>query len=180
MVYLATNSRNGKRYIGQTSKTLDQRRKNHEKNARGGRRSRFYSALRKHGADAFQWRVLDPTRNKAESDAMEIFCIRFYETRNPSYGYNLTAGGEGMSNPSDETRRRMSDAHKGHTQNRGRRFSGQIRENMIARLQGSTGNLGHHHSPEAKAKMRAAKLGKQHTPEHIERIRQSLLARANS
>jgi group I intron endonuclease len=169
MIYLATNSYTFKSYVGQTSKLLEQRRLQHEKNARGGRRSRFYSALRKYGAAAFTWRVLvSQSGDRKTTDAYERFLIALFNTQDPSCGYNLTAGGEGMAKPSDETRRRMSDSHKGHTQNRGRRFSEQIREKMVARLRGYTGHLGHFHSPEAKAKMRVAHLGKHTEPKSLE------------
>lgn len=180
MIYLAINTSTFKNYIGQTSKTLDVRRLQHEKNARGGRKSRFYSALRKYGVSCFQWWVLiSDSGDRASTDAYERFLISLFSANDPRYGYNLTAGGDGMSNPSEETRRRMIESHKGQTHNRGRKFTGEIREKMIARLHESTRNLGHHHSISTKAKMRAAKLGKPQCPEHTEKIRTTMLARSS-
>jgi group I intron endonuclease len=161
MVYLVTNTATFKNYVGQTGKTLEERRRQHEKNARGGRLSRFYSALRKYGAASFQWRVLIAgTHTKKETDAYEKFFISLFSANDVHCGYNLTAGGEGLINPSKETREKMSLSHKGKTHNKGRKFTGEIREQMIRRLRGHTGNLGHHHSQNAKDKMRAAHLGK--------------------
>lgn len=162
MIYCATNTHTFKSYIGQTSKHLDCRRLQHEKNARGGRQSRFYSALRKYGPGAFVWSVLVArSGSRKESDTYERFLIKLFQTQDVRYGYNMAAGGEGMSNPTDETRRRMSEAHKGKTApNKGKKFTGEIREKMITRLRGCTGHLGCLHSPEAKAKMSAVKLGK--------------------
>lgn len=163
MVYVATNSINGKRYIGQTSKTLEQRRRTHERNARSGRLSRFYSALRKYGPVVFNWCVLSIAM-KPETDALEKAYIQFYGTRNPLFGYNLSAGGEGMSNPSAETLRRMSESHKGQSHNRGLKRSAAVCQAMRERMLGTAYHLGHTHSPETKEKMRLAKLGKKRGP----------------
>jgi group I intron endonuclease len=162
MIYRATNTHTFKNYIGQTSKSLDCRRMQHEKNAREGRQSRFYSALRKYGSGAFVWSVfVSQSGSRKETDDYERFLIRLFQTQDIRYGYNMAAGGEGMSNPTDETRRRMSESHKGKVApNKGRKFTGMVREKMIARLQGCTGNLGHPHSVAAKAKMRLSHLGK--------------------
>lgn len=180
MVYVATNRLNQKRYIGQTAKTLESRRATHEKNARGGRRSRFYSALRKYGSAVFEWNVLVSGTTKESDNYWERMYIAVLRTTLSEFGYNMSTGGDGMSNPSAETRCRMSESHKGHTQNRGRKFSGEIRERMIARLQGTIGHLGCKHSLETKAKMRAAKLGKKRgspTPETISKMKSAALAR---
>ena len=160
MIYLATNSANGKRYVGQTGKPLECRRAAHEKNARSGRLSRFYSALRKHGAAAFTWWVLDSVADKIGMDQREICLIAQFQSNDPQFGYNLTAGGDGMANPSDETRRKMSESHKGQSHNRGLKRSEAVCQAMRERMMGTAYHRGYKHSPEAKAKMRAAKLGK--------------------
>jgi hypothetical protein len=45
---------------------------------------------------------------------------------------NLTEGGEGMSNPSAETRRRMSEAHKGQRHRLGCKHSAETKQKMAA------------------------------------------------
>ena len=55
--YLAT-ARDGRRYVGVTKRTLEDRRAQHERDARTGRGSLFQMAIGKFGAEAFVWEVL--------------------------------------------------------------------------------------------------------------------------
>lgn len=47
-----------------------------------------------------------------ELDVKEKYWIKFYDCQSPK-GYNLTEGGDGISNPSEEINRKNSDSHKG-------------------------------------------------------------------
>jgi group I intron endonuclease len=181
MIYMATNSVNFKNYIGQTAKTLAQRRWRHERNARVGKRSRFYSAMRKYGTDVFGWRVLiSDSGDRKTTDDYERFFIRLFSTQDPECGYNLTSGGEGMSNPSDETRQRMSESHKGQRTSVGRKHSAAALAKM------SASHRGKHPSVEHRAKISAALagrpgritfLGKKHSEETRAKMSASAYAR---
>lgn len=92
IIYMATNTVNGKQYIGQTKMTLDARRRVHQ--ARGNT-SPFGLAIKKYGKSSFRWDVLhtgilDPD----ELDRLEYEEIRKRKTIAP-HGYNIREGGNG-------------------------------------------------------------------------------------
>lgn len=105
-VYLARCVVNGKGYVGKTVGKFENRIKSHEKSALNGGVWAFHNALRKYGSDAFRWSVL------IEDDEDEFLCfmeqkfIKRLGTKSPG-GYNMTDGGDGVSNPSPDVRRRM-------------------------------------------------------------------------
>ena len=91
-VYMATNTVNGKRYIGATRKGMQARRRHHLKDAvRPGKTRdcpRFYDAIRKYGGDAFEWIVL-ATLSTAEEMYKEE--ERLIAAMKPEY--NIAVGG---------------------------------------------------------------------------------------
>ena len=91
IIYCAFNSLNGKRYIGQTIQNLQDRKRNHiiTNNC-----PYFHSALIKYGEENFEWKIIDAGERGEELDEKEKFWISFFQTNNPSYGYNLTNGGQ--------------------------------------------------------------------------------------
>lgn len=93
-VYCWTNSVNGKKYIG---KGKNRRAWHHMSNAKLSTASPvFYRAIRKYGKVAFHLEMLHTGLSEAEAYVLEIEAIRELRTRDP-LGYNLTAGGEGVS-----------------------------------------------------------------------------------
>lgn len=92
LIYMAT-SPSGKSYIGQTAKTLEQRLKNHIKEAKSGSPYLFHAAIRKYGIDNFTIIILKDNISDTDLDKWERFYIQKYNTYNN--GYNLTTGGEG-------------------------------------------------------------------------------------
>jgi group I intron endonuclease len=135
LIYKATNKINGMSYIGQTTKTLDDRKRQHIIDALAKRdRYYFHSALRKYGQENFDWDIIDECDNIDELNRLEIFYIGHYKTY--FEGYNLTMGGEGMSGYkfSEETRQKMSESLKGkHTDEKnyfyGKHFTGKDNHN---------------------------------------------------
>lgn len=85
MIYLVTNKIDGKRYIGKTSKTIEERWYQHCKNAEYGIDTYLYKAIRKHGKDNFIIEYL--------CDGLDDEEILMIETHNPEY--NMTKGGDG-------------------------------------------------------------------------------------
>jgi group I intron endonuclease len=109
-VYKITHIASGKSYIG-ISKDIYRRWVQHKSwvNTKA-RRSAIYAAMQKYGIDAFSWQIIEECC-KDDLERREQHWIAVFDTfRN---GYNLTAGGEYNKQVSDETRKRMSEAHKG-------------------------------------------------------------------
>lgn len=92
IVYMAVNRINGKRYIGVTSKTLEQRCYGHFWAAKNGSKMVFASAIRKYGPDAFEFSVLETFDDILDALVAERSMIA---ERKPEY--NVAAGGVGPS-----------------------------------------------------------------------------------
>jgi len=104
-IYILKNKVDGKVYIGKTERTFDKRLIEHYKAD-----SYIGNALRKYGSDNFEQILIENISDNILSDE-EIRYIKEYDCVSPK-GYNLTYGGDGMI-PSDETRKKLSDAKKG-------------------------------------------------------------------
>lgn len=116
-IYMYTNRLNGKRYIGKST-NIEARFGKHRRNAKDGRESYFYNAIRKYGLEQFDFEVLEECTEE-ELNEREKHYIDLYNTLYPS-GYNLTPGGDGgdvYKNRSEaenkKTREKMSASHKG-------------------------------------------------------------------
>ena len=93
IIYKVTSTTSGKVYIGQTVKRLEDRKQQHFKNARLGKKTNFYSAIRKYGPDDFVWEIIDNADSKDLLNELEIKYISHYNTY--KCGYNMTKGGDG-------------------------------------------------------------------------------------
>lgn len=101
-IYRIENKENGKIYIGQTKQAVLKRVYMHSK-----RESHIGNALRKYGLHGFDISVIDTADTKEALDEKEKHWIRHYDCRSPK-GYNFTDGGDGLNNPTEETRQKMS------------------------------------------------------------------------
>ncbi|MCK4454676.1 GIY-YIG nuclease family protein, partial [Candidatus Parcubacteria bacterium] len=64
LIYIATNRVNGKQYVGQTTLTLERRKRTHIwKSLVGGCSGYFYNAIRKYGQKNFVWKILHDNIN---------------------------------------------------------------------------------------------------------------------
>lgn len=96
IVYIATNTANGKSYIGITRKTLSERMNGHKSGASGTRsNAAFHRAIRKYGWDSFVWSTLRECSTAEELKSAERELIALYGTNKT--GYNMTEGGDGTS-----------------------------------------------------------------------------------
>lgn len=91
-VYKITNDVNGKMYIGQTSRTLEERFEEHRKEALQKRSEGrpLYDAIRMYGICHFHIEVIEETDCPKER---EIYWVEYYGTF--KNGYNATLGGDG-------------------------------------------------------------------------------------
>ncbi len=109
-IYRATNTENGKSYIGFDS-DWPSRQREHQLNAARGQSSAFYGAIRKYGWDAFEWTVIEQSEDGMTLlSEREEFWIREFDTHcSDGCGYNMTYGGQGaFGRPvSEETRAKM-------------------------------------------------------------------------
>ena len=111
-IYKITNTVNGKAYIGQTIHDAEKTRiQNHLTGNRNGSRL-VRRAVEKYGKDAFTYEILYDGIIPEFLDPLEIEAIAKFNTLAP-HGYNLDTGGGGGKTPSEETRRKISEAKKG-------------------------------------------------------------------
>lgn len=99
-----------------TTHTLAKRHRNHIAKIDDG--TYFHNALKKYGVDSFALEVIDTAKNLNELKEKEKYWIlkfNSYVFNENSNGYNLTVGGDGVNGfvPSEKTRRKLSEAHKG-------------------------------------------------------------------
>ena len=144
-VYIVTNIFNAKQYVGMTT-NLKKRWHQHE--SANGSAPALHAAIQKYGKDSFVFtHVCDAFDIDAARDIERMLIIQ-HNTKAPN-GYNLTDGGEGvvgrpMTEQDKEVRRKASTAHM----------------NLLT-------------PTERSDKFGATWKGKKHTPETIEKIRQS-------
>lgn len=109
LIYRITNKITGKVYIGQTRQGLARRKGEHIHRFNLGERDhKLYRAMRKHGLAAFEFEILCHALKAEYLDELERHFIR--EHNSFERGYNMTCGGDSVS---EETRRKISAAHKG-------------------------------------------------------------------
>lgn len=98
VVYMHTNEHNGKRYVGYTKLSLHERWRVHLKMARLGSQQLFHKAIRKHGTQPWEHRVLQECSSEIDAKLAEVRLIEehaSYAYDHPETGYNLTRGGDG-------------------------------------------------------------------------------------
>lgn len=92
-IYMITNKKNGKVYVGQTWESMEERFRKHKwkatHNANGAKA--LNNAIRKYGVDAFKVEKLDEATTQQEADILEDFYILASRTHNK--GYNIKRGG---------------------------------------------------------------------------------------
>lgn len=104
IVYKITCRDNGKVYIGQTNKTLEERLHKHFSFAftekERSKNHKFARAIRKHGKEAFDIEIIETVNNQEELDEREFYWINYYNA--VEEGYNSRAdkgkcGGDTLS-----------------------------------------------------------------------------------
>jgi len=146
-IYQITNTVTNKSYIGKTSQKPRYRYRSHMTAAKNGRYNQyFHNSIRKYGEECFVLKTLEIFKNESKCYEREKYWIEKKNTLSPD-GYNSNAGGKGgMFNPSEETRKKMSDAKEGF-------------------VPWNKGLIGvQKHSDKTKLRMSKAKIGKKPKP----------------
>lgn len=126
-------SPSGKVYIGQTCQKPEHR----WNRGKGYKHNQYlYSAIQKYGWDNFKCEVVSTELTDKEADWLEQYLIAYYNSSDRKYGYNIEGGGNANKVVSEETRRKNSEAHKGHHYNLGRTFSDETKRKMSEAAKG--------------------------------------------
>jgi len=188
-IYEILNLRNGKRYVG-SAVNLAHRWRQHQCELRKGRHNpHLQNAWNKHGADAFEFRVLELVPDKSRLIEREQHYI---DTLCPEYNVAKVAGSNFGVKWSCETlarmavaskrtwgcpehRRKMSEAHKGQksTPESRAKASAKLRGRKLAPEHAATiaaHNADRNRSDEHRAKVSAYWKGRPKTPEQIAKM----------
>lgn len=169
---------NNKKYVGITSKSVKERWQNGKAYKRHGM---FGRAIAKYGWDNIEHKIMLENLTAEEAKNKEKELIAKHNTMDEKFGYNLTAGGDGNVGffPNDETRRKMSEAHKGKivsdiTRKRLsdalKNPSEKTRKKLSESKKGNQYCLGRKHSESAKQSISVARKGKPLSEEHCRKL----------
>jgi len=117
VVYLITNSVNGKVYVGQSIQSGSGRWRKHKSLLRCNKHDNIHlqNAWNKYGEVVWSYKVIDRATNQAELDKLETYYIvEVYNSNDRTKGYNKSTGGE---HPiiSEDARQRLRVAMTGRT-----------------------------------------------------------------
>lgn len=204
-IYLITNLKNKKQYVGITKFSIEERFAQHVK-----RGFLLTEAIQKYGEQMFSINLIEEVESSDIAYELEQYYIKEYNTKVPN-GYNLTDGGDGIFGweATEEYRKECSDRTKQlHKEKKvgmyGKKHSTETKMKMSESSKGNKNCSGRVLSEESKEKIREKHLGKtlsdetkkrisknhhdvsgknnpmygkKHSPETIEKIRKKLLER---
>lgn len=167
-IYKITCIVNGKSYIGKTKGDIEARVMSHFNGYNSGC-TIIFRAIKKHGKENFTWEILHENVDYRLLDNLEKEAIKNHNSKHP-HGYNLTDGGDGVINPSDKVRKKMSNAKKGKKASlKTRQKMSEARKGRVVSKEtrtkiskANTGRKGYKHSPESRQKISEATKGKNH------------------
>lgn len=192
-VYMHTNKINNKVYVGITNQNPENRWGSNGCRYNLKTQPAIAGAIKKYGWDNFEHIIFAEDLSEEDAKNMEIELIALYKSNcsrynNPSYGYNMTDGGDGSAGRewTEESRNKLSKTRTGHPTseetkikiskaNKGRKFSEEVRkkfsESHIGVMTGEKHpNYGKPRSAETKEKLRKAALGRKMSEETKRKI----------
>lgn len=174
-VYIHTNKTNGKRYIGITRQSVQER----WRDGKGYRKCiYFYRAIEKYGWDGFDHEIFASNLTEEEAQHMEKLLIKELQTQDPEFGYNISDGGS-TTRISEEGRKKLSEQKKGELNpNFGRIVSEEEKKHLSELFSGERNpNYGRKHTEEARRKMSEANIGRPLSEEHKQKISRSMMGK---
>lgn len=152
IIYKITNNVNGKIYIGQTIRTLEERFAEHKRS----KKSLISKALNKYGIENFTVEQIDAAKTIEELNELEFKYIKEYDCITPN-GYNQCDGGGNTFgyHHSEKSKQKMSQNKKG-------KYTGA--ENHF---------YGKHHTEETRTKMKEAWTNRVVTDEQKQNLKAS-------
>lgn len=177
-LYMHINRINGKKYIGITSRPVKYR---------WGRGSYYAEhlpigrAIRKYGWDNFEHVVILEDLTEEEAKRWEVELIREWKTQDREYGYNICAGGDGVTgwHPSEETKKKISEAAIAQKRfgernpNYGNRWTDEMRSAASKRKKGNVSKEARHKISESAKRRIGEKnsfFGKKHSEKTKKRL----------
>lgn len=122
-------------YIGQSIDIIKRFKRYKSKDCKG--QIALYRSLEKYGLEKHDFEIVCQC-SMEELNNLEVYYIELYNSFNSEFGLNLCSGGNANKTFSDETKKKLSDSHKG------------LNTWMKGRV---SNNLGKKHSAESKKKM---------------------------
>lgn len=151
-VYMHTCLENNKKYIGITRQSLKARWGNGKRYNNNLHLSR---AIKKYGWNMFKHELLFCNLTKAEAEMFEIEIIKYYNTTNVKYGYNVKAGGNIGIVHTQETKEKLRKI------NTGKKVRDDVKVKISNSLKGEKNHFyGKHHTEESKNKIRIKNGGR--------------------
>lgn len=148
-IYKITNKLNNKIYIGKSKNPL-QRFASHikiaEKPYYAEKFSAIHGAIKKYGKESFLFEIIEVCDTLVVNER-EIYWIKSLNANKKESGYNLTIGGDGVSNPSEQSRQKRIKTITG------RKLSEEHKKNI------SKGNTGKHHTEATIQKLSNDRMG---------------------
>lgn len=175
-IYLITNIKNNKQYVGVTKFLIEKRFSQHTK-----RGFHLTEAIRKYGKNSFSINLIEEVETAERAYELEMYYILQYNTKVPN-GYNLTDGGDGIFGweATEEYRKECSERVKElHKQKKvgmyGKTHTKETKEKMkeSAKEVERTWLIGRKHSPETIEILRQKNIGRKHTEESKQKIREN-------
>lgn len=166
IIYRVLNKRTGKSYVGQTVRTLEQRKAEHMRLAQKVSSQAYPTPLHRSiheiGSGEFIWEVIEVCTSEDQLNTRERYYIKLINCITP-YGYNQTDGGGGLtSTTSEEIRFKIANSM------RERHKDPEYTANLYPKLKGlAPPNKGVPMSEEQKKKVSTAKKAVYSNPTYV-------------